>query len=212
MALTSLYLIRHGHTLWHDTGGVAGRTDIDLSDAGREAVRQLATIPILPQAWYCSPMRRTRETSSLLRQHWPSVAADPAGRALPEEMLDPRLVELDFGDWEGMTWSDVHTQHGDVMSQWAEDWVNRAPPSGERFADQVARCQHWLSDTRRELETVDSAAAVVVTHGGSIRALMCSCLGWPLERAMSFRVDPATVCHLQWHDSHGWLVRGINTR
>ncbi|MGQ7843731.1 histidine phosphatase family protein [Granulosicoccus sp. 3-233] len=220
MALKSLYLIRHGHTEWHATGGVAGSSDIALAEQGRDAIRQLAAslqqMMVTPQAWYCSPMLRTRQSSDLLREHWwsdetGSTAA--ADRILPDTLLDARLVELDFGDWEGMTWADVHEQHADVMQAWAEDWVNRAPPGGERFASQAARCQAWLEEARKALADVESASAVVVSHGGSIRALLCLCLGWSLQRAMSFRVDPASLTHLQFDASEArWLTRGINVR
>lgn len=230
MSLQSLYLVRHGHTVWHETGGVAGRSDIALSDNGRLAVQQLAA-PLArlcaePQAWYCSPMLRTRQSSALLREHWrgrdaasavlsqssSSDAPTESVSNLPEPLLDERLVELDFGDWEGMTWADVHTRHGEIMQAWAEDWVNRSPPGGERFSEQVERCGDWLADASESLETGEPAAAVVVSHGGSIRALLCQCLGWPLTRAMNFRVDPASVCHLQRDEQGVWMVRRINVR
>lgn len=221
MALSSLYLIRHGHTVWHDTGGVAGSSDIALSERGREAVTQLAAtlaqLATAPQAWYCSPMLRTRQSSALLRQHWmPASSGDDANHrlatSLPEESPDARLVELDFGDWEGMTWAEVHSRHGDLMRAWAEDWVNRAPPGGERFSDQAQRCRAWLAEASEQLAEVEEASAVVVTHGGSIRALLCECLGWPLDRAMNCSIDPASVCHVQYSPETGWLARRINVR
>ena len=222
MALKSLFLIRHGHTEWHATGGVAGSSDIALSDDGREAVRQLSAtlekaVPA-PQAWYCSPMLRTRQSSALLRECWQSGRAESGSDAslvttLPEQTPDARLVELDFGDWEGLTWAEVHEQHGDIMKAWAEDWVNRAPPGGERFSEQADRCRDWLVDASEELAGIESAAAVVVCHGGTIRAIMCECLGWSLDRAMNFRIDPASLTHLQYSASdERWLARGINVR
>lgn len=218
MALSSLYLIRHGHTEWHATGGVAGSSDIALADEGRVAIGRLAQVlnesALEPQAWYCSPMLRTRQSSALLREGWQPPSADVAADwTLPEPSLDERLVELDFGDWEGMTWAEVHEKHGDLMKAWAEDWLHRAPPGGERFSEQADRCRRWLADASDALAGVDAAAAVVVSHGGSIRALLCQCLGWSLQRAMNFRIDPASLTHLQYsHADARWLARGINVR
>ena len=207
--MLDLILIRHGHTVWHDTGHVAGRTDVDLSDVGITAVNDLAKswpVSQQPDSWHCSPLLRTRHTARLLRQGHTSSCT------MPEVELDKRLVELDFGRWEGMTWQSVHENYTDEMAQWGEDWINHAPPDGEKFKQQLARCEQWLGDllASDHLE-LRNHKALVVTHGGSIRALVCHCLGWPLTRAMDFRVDPASVNHLELDSTSGqWRLRALN--
>ena len=213
--MLTLLLIRHGHTLWHDTGGVAGRTDIALSDRGINAVNELARNwphSTGPDSWHCSPLSRTRQTMSLIINAFGDVDTTP----LVE--YDERLVELNFGRWEGMTWSFVHEHYADEMTLWGEDWVHRSPPDGETFAQQAARCERWLSNLTEKItqsnQDSDRHTALVVTHGGSIRALLCLCLGWPLTRAMDFRVDPASTTRLDFinTDQGGqWLVREINS-
>ena len=183
--MLNLYLIRHGHTVWYETGGVAGVSDIDLSSAGEQAAKALARTWPSSRAinsWYCSPFARTRQTSELLRE-------DIVEKLTIQE--DSRLRELNFGDWEGMTWAAVHEQHEQEMKHWGEDWINRAPPNGETFANQHARCKQWLESLYEGIEVEHTAIAVL--HGGSIRALVCECLQWPLEQAMGFSVDPATA-------------------
>lgn len=212
MALRTLDLIRHGHTIWHETGGVAGRSDIALSDAGRQAVISLANglgPGWQPAVWYCSPLQRTRETASLLRKRHREQATESS---LPAIAFDERLVELDFGDWEGLTWAQVHEQHELQMRKWGQDWVNRSPPNGETFAQQVKRCGDWLLELQDRLADDSRHSAVAIIHGGSIRALLCLCLGWPLSRAMNFSVDPATICRLQCSDDGRWTARTINSR
>lgn len=211
--------MRHGHTIWNDTGGVAGRTDIALSDKGRDAVAQLG-LSLLEHcpigSWICSPMKRTRESSSILRI---SELTEIGRSIFPAEQFDARLVELNFGDWEGMTWSQVHEQYSVKMNEWGQDWVNRAPPNGETFLEQAHRCNDWLTSWIAQTQIApgdvasSSQSALLVIHGGSIRALVCNCLGWPLERAMSFRVDPASLCVLQQKVPSGpWHVRLLNSR
>lgn len=200
-----LHLVRHGHTIWHDSGGVAGRTDIDLSQAGRQAVMALASswpAQRVHDCWHSSPLKRTRETTDILREY---MATDGDS----DVRIDERLVELDFGDWEGMTWQSVHENHAQEMDAWGRDWEHRSPPNGETFAHQAARCDDWL----QELVSREQAQQthIVVLHGGSIRALVCCCLGWPLTQAMSFSVDPATVTTLDLNRPSGrWVVRAIN--
>jgi len=197
--MNTLHLVRHGHTLWHDTGGVAGRTDIALSDAGRQAVDALRdSLPMLASAtgdsaaWWCSPLQRTVETATRL--------CDPAPLT-----RDARLVELDFGDWEGSTWEAVHRDHGELLAAWGEDWVSGAPPNGESFADQLERCAHWLGDARHgSTDTV-----VAVAHGGTIKAMLSLLLGHQPRQAMRFRIDPAHVCRLD-RKGRGWHLRSSN--
>ena len=208
--MNNLYLVRHGHTLWSDTGGIAGRTDIALSDQGTQAVKRLAD-SVLPHStftrWYCSPLQRTQATSLLLRESLQQRSTSP----LPTQILDERLVELDFGDWEGLTWPQVHEEHGDLLHAWGEDWINRSPPGGETFQQQIDRCSAWLGECLAH-DSPPDGSAMVVTHGGSIRALLCVCLGWPLKRAMQFEVDPASLCWLNRRSADdAWVVRKLNS-
>ncbi len=208
--MLALLLVRHGHTIWNDTGGVAGRSDIDLSEHGQLAVSKLGSSWSETRrldSWHSSPLLRTRHTTQLLLEGMPHRAS------LPQVVKDERLVELDFGDWEGMTWQSVHKQYQQEMEQWGQDWINRSPPNGETFAQQAARCGEWLQTLVSDVNDFSrSLTAMVVLHGGSIRALVCLCLGWPLDRAMDFRVDPASVTSLQLDHGNGqWTVRMINS-
>jgi len=203
----TLWLVRHGHTVVHGTGGVAGRRDVALAETGREAVRRLG--PSLVAAlsgrrtaprWYASSLSRARESAALLR-----TTAAHERRPLA---IDERLVELDFGVWEGSTWAAVHREHGAALAAWGENWVERAPPGGESFAAQATRCRAWFE----ECIGATAGDAIVVAHGGSIRALACHLLGWPLTEAMRLTVDPATVCRFE-RDARlagGWRLAGAN--
>ena len=210
--MNNLYLVRHGHTVWSDSGEIAGSSDIELSDKGMDAIKRLATSFSNDRTfthWYCSPLKRTRTSSALLREYLPQQTNTP----LPPETLDKRIVELDFGDWEGMSWTEVHEQHGQILQAWGEDWINRSPPHGETFQQQVNRCSEWLSQALVSMHEEPDSAAMVVTHGGSVRALLCLCLGWPLTQAMEFEVDPASLCWLaRQTPKDAWCVRMINSQ
>lgn len=210
----TLWLVRHGDTIWSESGRIAGRSDIELSGEGQARVAQLATTMVDTARyarWFASPLKRTRETTQLLQDAFndgQSVLepADVDTCIAKEVSFDERLVELDFGDWEGATWDAVHQEQGDVLAAWGENWVATAPPDGESFQHLCERCAAWLSDW----ETL-SDDAVVVTHGGCIRALLCCVLGQPLERAMSWSVDLACVYRFSWNENEGrWLLCAAN--
>lgn len=210
--MKNLFLARHGHTIWSDTGGVAGRTDIPLSDIGETAVTAIGATFKAEACfthWYCSPLQRTRQTSAILRTTLSAISNHP----LPEICIDPRLVELNFGDWEGMTWDEVHRDYEEVMRHWGEDWLNRSPPNGESFDEQVQRCSQWLNGWEQGLDAQIDSSTMVVAHGGTIRALLCLCLNWSLSDAMTFSIDPASMCWLQQSTATApWQARMINSR
>ena len=220
-----LWLVRHAHTVLHGTDGIAGRRDVALSDEGRAAARALgaalarhvAADGEAPARWFSSPSGRARGTAGTLR-----AAIGHAARPLA---IDDRLVELDFGDWEGSGWGRVHRQHGAALARWGEGWIERGPPNGESFRAQTRRCAAWYADAfgERRLDTAgatgvsgadgaDGGASVVVTHGGCVRALLCLLLDRPLAEAPRFVVEPASVYRLERGDGGEgrWRLVGAN--
>ena len=98
-----------------------------------------------------------------------SRCAKLATELFPEEQLriDRRLTELDFGHWEMMPWNTIfESPEGKV---WFGDYVNACCPGGESFTDLIQRGKAFLND----LKQTNLRNAVVVTHAGMIRALMC---------------------------------------
>lgn len=94
----------------------------------------------------------------------PSPRAAMLAHALAEALgvrvaMDPRLMELDFGAWEGLRWDALDRGQSDP---WAEDPWRRAPPGGESFGALTARVADALGDAPE--------GAVLVTHAGVIRA------------------------------------------
>lgn len=82
-------------------------------------------------------------------------------------ITDPRVTELDFGDWEMCSWDAVF--ESPEGKAWFTDYASAACPNGESFADQIARTASFLSD----LQQNPFSKVLLVTHAGVIRALMC---------------------------------------
>ena len=212
--MKTLCLVRHGETEWHADERVAGRSDVALSANGqaeaRAAGRYLSQLiehthdryALQSARWFSSTAIRTRTSASLMLESFQSTQKVTA---------DERLVELDFGDWEGQRWPDIHQNEADVLSAWGEDWVNRSPPNGETFAQQRDRCCAWFDDW--ESESADNASAIVVIHGGSIRALTCHLVGWSLADAMNYSVDTAGITLLgKDTGATDWRIRMLNAK
>lgn len=178
--MSSLYLVRHGHTEVADEGIVAGFNDVKLSAVGEASLVKLrSTIDDLKfTAFYTSDLQRAQRSMALLTKN--------------TYIADERLKELNFGDWEGKSWNAIHLQQPEVLNTWSSDWVNKSPPAGETFKQLANRCSTWLDEQSYD----DNLATLVTAHGGSIRALLCVALKLPLSAAMQFDVDHASVTKL----------------
>jgi broad specificity phosphatase PhoE len=178
---TRLLLVRHGATQLSAEDRFAGATDVDLSDEGRRQAGCLATrlADDLIHASYCSPLRRTRETATII--------ATPHALTPTE---DPGLREIDHGRWEGKTRSEVESQFGDEYAKWEADPFTFAPASGESGLDVLARA---LPVVRRIVEDHRGQTVLVVSHKATIRLVLSSLLGFD-ARGYRDRLDQAPAC------------------
>lgn len=152
-----LLLVRHGETDDNAADRFQGQLDPRLNDRGREQSLELARSLEGEglRALYSSPLLRARETAEIIGAH---LGLEP--------VYDPRLMEADTGDWTGALYSEVIAEAPDGFRAWrAADPAFRFP-GGESVAEQGARVSAALADARAA-----AMPAVVVTHGGSIRAV-----------------------------------------
>lgn len=164
-----IYVLRHGQTNWNAEWRMQGHTDIPLNDKGRTQAakngRVLATLIRDPYAFdfVSSPLSRATETMEILRRE---IGADPKSYR-----TDPRLREINLGDWEGHVASELLRNFPELMAQRNRDpWNFLAPGEGaESYAMLSARVLHWLGDVGRD--------AVVTAHGGVVRCLRKHLLG-----------------------------------
>jgi probable phosphoglycerate mutase len=172
--MSALLVLRHGPTDWSAAHRLQGRSDLALSQEGRAIVETWR----LPEgaarfAWLTSPLRRCRETAEILRRHHPS--AGPVH-------VEPRLTEMDFGEWEGLTLNDLRAADGPALAELEDRGLDFRAPGGESPRDVQARLRPWLE----EIAAAD-ADVLAITHKGVIRALYALASGWdmrakPMER------------------------------
>jgi len=191
--MSRLILVRHCEPEEDARGLCYGRLDIGLSDAGREHAKRLAAglARLEWDAVYASPRVRARETA-----HAVAAARDV--------LVDEGLRELDFGELEGRSYDEIAASDPELYRAWMERPTTVSFPGGESFAELKARALESLERIRAAHD-----AAVVVTHGGVLRAGLAAWLSMPDEAI--FRLDQryGGVTIVDWLDGAP-LVRLMN--
>ena len=143
-----IYVVRHGETEWNAINKVLGRTDIPLNANGMNQARELARSmkDLKIDVFLCSPLLRTRQTADII-----------TSEIGVQYKIDNRLIEQEFGEFEGVDRSDPKYQKAK-----REFFVRY--PGGESYFDMAAR-------VFRLLKELAGTNALLVTHGGICRII-----------------------------------------
>jgi broad specificity phosphatase PhoE len=172
------FLIRHGRTAWNEERRMQGRADLPLSPEGRTEVVGWR----LPEAWadarwLSSPLRRATETAALLSDR--PVA------------IEPRLIEMDWGAFEGRTLAELRAEAPDAMAANEARGLDFRPPGGESPREVRTRLESLFADLAAE--AADEAVVVCVTHKGVIRAALSLATGWDMRSNPPLRLTDDTT-------------------
>jgi broad specificity phosphatase PhoE len=170
-----LAILRHGPTEWNAAGRVQGHTDIPLSDAGLAKMSALR-LPVTVSRIYASPLLRARQTVEAL--------------GLANPTLDARLMEQNWGAWEGLTREEVFSHVGAdaFVKAGSEQGDAFRPGGGESTGELHARVAAFLKDAAR-----DDGDAVAVAHLGVLRAAYTLATGWDMATPMPAELDVSKI-------------------
>lgn len=156
-----IYLMRHGETEWNAQGRIQGALDSPLTERGRRQAQIMGlalkrklngAIPPL----YCSPLGRARQTLE--------IVCATAGLDARLCVFDERLRELSWGEWDGMTRSEIEARTpGALAARLAAHWTH-APPGGSSYAQLAARLQPFVA-------AITTTGGIVIAHGATSRVL-----------------------------------------
>ncbi len=188
-----LYLLRHGETEFNVVGRLQGQQDSPLTARGRAQARGhgalLETLIAEPAAWrvVASPLGRTLDTARL--------ACAELGLPAAAIETDPRLKEIAYGDWEGLTYDQIEVIDPDNWAARDRDRWGFVVPGGESYAMLALRAGAFLGEPKGN--------TIVVSHGGTGRVL----------RGLYGRLAPPEIKSLeQPQDAIHRLAQGTITR
>ncbi|WP_018873045.1 histidine phosphatase family protein [Thioalkalivibrio sp. ALJ16] len=169
-------LLRHGETT--GTGFRGCGCDDPLTAAGEQAMQAAFAGSGPWDRIVTSPLQRCRRPAERFAQ----------GAGLPL-LCEPRLQELHFGDWEGLTAEQLMQHDADALGRFWQDPFGCPPPNGEdlaAFRDRVL--EGWTQSV-----VAPGGRVLVVTHGGVIRLLRAHLEGQPLEQLLSIEAPLASL-------------------
>jgi broad specificity phosphatase PhoE len=168
----TVILMRHGETAWNRERRIMGDLDVPLTDEGRAQCAAAAELlsGFAVDRIVTSPLARAAESAG--------IVASRLGLPLSS---DPRLVEVRFGSWQGMTYADV--ANDPCYHAFASDPVANLTPGGESVVHVQARGLESLSSLR------SGECVLFVTHGDIIRTMLCHFLATPLGEYRRLRTD-----------------------
>ncbi|WP_020105673.1 bifunctional RNase H/acid phosphatase [Nocardia sp. 348MFTsu5.1] len=204
-APTRMLLLRHGQTPLSVERRYSGRGNPELTELGRDQAARAAkrlsarahTESGAPgiSAVICSPLGRARETAE--------AAASALGLSV---VVHDGLIETDFGDWEGLTFSEAAQRDPELHKAWIGD-TGVAPPGGESFDTATQRI------LKAQAEIVDRYGAgevLVVSHVTPIKVLLRAALGAGSSILYRLHLDLASLSIAEFYPDGGASVRLVN--
>jgi alpha-ribazole phosphatase len=199
---TRLFLVRHGEVAPEGRGKFLGFSDVDLSPQGRKQVRELAkylkAIPI--DRAYASDLKRAADTARIIC----------AGRAI-EPVPSPSFREMNMGDWDGKSWSEIQETAPSVDPNFFGDLKNFYFPGGEKWSQFRTRV---LKGFKKLLQENRGLNILLAAHAGVNRVILAQALG--LRYRNMFALDQGYACLniIEYYDQGAKVILmngGINS-
>ncbi len=187
--VTSIFLVRHGHTRATETGKLYTDPAAELTDVGREQAKDAGL-------WL-----KDREINLLLSSTSKRVftSAEIVGSvlALPPIAV-PGLDEWHVGEWDGRTYVDIKAEHPDLYKAWSSDPIANRPPGGESISDVFQRTQLKLAEI---LQANSGKTIALITHAGIIRSFVVHALGMPIVNFWRVSIPVGTITQIDFSPS-----------
>jgi alpha-ribazole phosphatase len=182
--VTRWWWIRHAPAVGF-AGRIYGQTDVACDTSNAAALSGLASALPPDAIWLTSPLRRTRDTAAAIQE---------AGYAGPEPIVEPALIEQNFGAWQGQKRSEIIRHRLWVAG------AQETPPGGESF---IAVMERVRGAVLRLGEQHRGRDLVSVSHGGVIRSALGIALGLAPEVALAFAIDNLSLTVIEHFSGPG---------
>ncbi len=193
---TTLILLRNGETSWNREDRFLGRANIPLDDVGMAQAKTAADYIAAnwtPDAVYCSPLLRARQTAKLIAE--PFMLHDRA---------HPGLLDIDYGAWQGHTRDEVQARWPQALESWY-DRPHKAPiPGGESL--QTVRLRA-MGTMREVFDRHSDDNVVLVAHAAVIRLILLGLLDSGNEHFWHVSQDICAINLIEHTGKHFKIIK-----
>lgn len=188
----NIVFIRHGRTELNDKHVYAGVIDSEISHKGIDEINSIKKHlqKIKFHEIYSSPLKRAVQTTELLAENY---------------KIDSRLSEMNFGIFEGLSYSEMESKYALESKAWAEDVLNYSIPKGESLAEVFDRTKAFIEEVSSKKGDI-----LVVTHGGVI-ACALSLVFNQYDYFYKFKVMHGTASVISIEDKYMY-IKAVNCR
>ncbi|MGM9972441.1 MAG: alpha-ribazole phosphatase [Clostridiaceae bacterium] len=180
-----LFLIRHGQTDWNIKGKIQGSSDIELNDIGVKQAEELSK-KLLAENYsfskiYSSYQKRAAKTAEILSEN-----------TNIEYITIDGIKEMNFGLWEGLSWSEVKDKYPSEYEEWFIKRRYTKTPKGESYQDMLDRVLMAIYKIINE----NSENVVIVTHSAVIMSIQCYLTNTSFDQMTKFKTDNGSVIEI----------------
>lgn len=186
--ITTLYLVRHGHTKATELGLLYSDVKIEITPKGEKQAQAAAQYVAAskPQKIICGQAVRVIQSCRPLEQE----------TGLTAEVVDG-FEEWQVGEWEGRTYLDIKKNDDEQYHSWCADPIKNAPPGGES----IKQLSHRIAESVKALISSPSycgKSIAMVTHSGIIRSVLVYALGMPVQNFWRLSIPTGSVTRIDF--------------
>ena len=176
-----IILVRHGEPTETAHGRCYGKLDVGLSEIGKQQIVKAMEFlqGVEFEQIYASPRSRARESAEII-----------AAKNSLIYQVENNLAEIDFGDFEGLTYQEVEQKFPEIYRKWMETPTKVEFPNGESFSQMQARVLQTTENLRHQNE---GKTFVIVAHGGVNRIILAHYLQIQAEHIFRLEQNYASV-------------------
>jgi broad specificity phosphatase PhoE len=196
--MTEIILARHGETEWNVEEVFRGRIDVELNKTGIKQAELLAEYlhDVKIEAVYSSPLKRALRTAGMI-----------AGGHRLEVKIAPGLIDIDFGDWQGLSHQEVKDRYQELYTEWVNHPDKVKMPAGEDLKNVRERAIGVIDEVIYKYE----GTVVLVAHRVVNKVLICALLGLDNSHFWNIRQDTCGITTFTCENRRYILTRHNDT-
>ena len=196
--MTEIILARHGETEWNVSEIFRGRIDVELNDTGSKQAQLLAEYLSQKkiEAVYSSPLQRALRTARAI-----------AIRHKLEVDITPALIDLNYGEWQGLPLPEVKDKYAELYAEWVSRPDRVKIPGGESLNDVRQRAMAVVDEVIARYE----GTVILISHRVVNKVLICALLGLDNSHFWKIRQDTGGITTFAYENGQFILTGHNNT-